>query len=141
MRKSWDQYFIEMAEKAAERATCDRLHVGAILVKDKRIVGTGYNGSVAGHEHCTDSKKDIMDGGCLNDERRCVRTIHAEANALLQAGHEAKGSTAYVTHEPCESCTKLLAQAGVVRVVFLKEYKNPFNQFFNTGMEWEHYKG
>lgn len=141
MRKSWDQYFIEIAEKTAERATCERLKVGAVIVKDNRIISTGYNGSIHGHPHCTDKTKHICEGGCLNDEGRCVRTLHAEENAILHARRDdLKGATCYVTHEPCEKCTKMLAQVGVRRVVFLHPYPNKYNQYFNQDMEWVHYQ-
>lgn len=140
MRKSWDQYFMDMVQDVSERSTCERLHVGAIIVKDNRIVSTGYNGSVHGLDHCTDKTKHICEGGCLNDEGRCVRTIHAEANAILHANRsDLKGATCYVTHEPCEQCCKLLAQTGIVRVVFQKGYVNKYNQHFSSGMEWVDY--
>jgi dCMP deaminase len=139
MRKSWDQYFIEIAEKAAERSTCDRLHVGALIVKDNRIISTGYNGSVRGLDHCTDSSENICDGGCLSNEGRCVRTIHAEANAILHANRDDLiGSTCFVTHEPCETCMKLLAQSGITRVVFLHAYNNKYNIYFTGNIELVH---
>jgi dCMP deaminase len=130
MRKDWDAYFIEIAKVTAERATCNRLKVGAVIVKDNKIVSTGYNGSIHGHDHCTDV-------GCLlNDEGRCIRTIHAEMNALLHADRDKlKGATIYITHEPCESCSKHIAQAGIKRVVYLHPYKNKWNQYFFKNME------
>jgi dCMP deaminase len=141
MRATWDEYFMNMAINASTRSTCDRLHVGAILVKNNRVVGTGYNGSVKGLPHCTDKTELLCNGGCLNTEGRCVKTIHAEVNAILDAKGDTEGATCYATHSPCENCTKLLAQAGVVRVVFLHPYRNPYNEYFiqESGMRWEKY--
>jgi dCMP deaminase len=131
MRKSWDEYFMSIAVMVAERSTCNKLHVGCVLVKDNRIISTGYNGSIRGHDHCADV-------GCLlNDEGRCIRTVHAEQNVVLLALASTEGATAYVTHEPCETCTKLLNQAGVKRVVFANAYKNTRNQEFIDGMTFE----
>lgn len=132
-RKSWDEYFLDIAEMVGTRSTCERLHVGCVLVKDKQIISTGYNGSISGHEHCTG-------GNCLkNEQGRCIKTIHAEQNALLFADrHKLEGSTAYVTHEPCETCTKLLAQAGIKKVVFRNAYENKWNKHFNKDMIWLH---
>ena len=132
MRKTWDQYYLDLAEEVATRATCNRLQVGCVIVNRNHIVSTGYNGSIHGHPHCTDV-------GCLLKEGRCIRTLHAEENAILHARREdLTGATAYVTHEPCENCTKRLNQAGVARVVFRKAYKSEFNQYFIEPMEWIH---
>lgn len=134
MRKDWDAYFLDIAEKVSERSTCDRLHVGAVIVKDKLIVSTGYNGSIRGQDHCSDV------GHLYNDEGRCIRTIHAEQNAIIFADRdELQGSTAYVTHEPCETCSKLLIQAGIKRIVFKHPYKNKNNLHFVKGVSWEQY--
>lgn len=132
-RKSWDEYFLDIADMVATRSTCERLHVGCVLVKDKQIISTGYNGSISGHDHCTGE-------GCLkNEQGRCIRTIHAEQNALLFADrHKLEGATAYVTHEPCETCTKLLAQSGIKKVVFRSAYENKWNKHFNKDMIWLH---
>jgi len=125
---------MDIAFMVAERSTCNKLRVGCVLVKDNRIISTGYNGSIRGHEHCTDA-------GCLlNDEGRCIRTIHAEQNAVLLALASTEGSTAYVTHEPCENCTKLLNQAGIKRVVYANPYKNERNIEFMHGMKSELFK-
>lgn len=134
MRQSWDSYFMKMAEDAAERATCSRLKVGAVITKDNRIVNTGYNGSIHGHDHC-------IDEGCLlNDEGRCIRTIHAEMNAILHSNRrDLKDATIYVTHEPCESCSKHIAQVGIKRVIYKYPYKNKWNKNFFTGMEVKQY--
>lgn len=130
MRTDWDCYFLDIAEMVAARSTCDRARVGCVLVKDRRIIATGYNGSIKGHPHCAEV-------GCLlNDEGRCIRTIHAEMNALLHAKEDLDGATSYVTHEPCETCTKLLNQAGIKRVVFRRAYPNKWNEYFKMGMEW-----
>ena len=124
-RKSWDEYFISIAESVATRSTCDRLHVGCVITKDRRIISTGYNGSVHGQEHCDDV------GHLYNDEGRCVRTIHAEQNALLFANREElKGATLYCTHYPCENCSKLIAQSGVSRVVYKHPYDNKISSYF-----------
>lgn len=118
MRPSWDQYFLKLAMLASERATCPRMHCGCVLVRDKFVISTGYNGSLRGQPHCEDE-------GCLVDEGHCVRTVHAEQNALLQAtihGASTVGATAYVTNAPCTLCAKLLIAAGVKRVVAFSGY-------------------
>jgi dCMP deaminase len=119
VRPSWDTYFIKIAVTVAERSTCDRAHVGAVLVRDKRILTTGFNGSPAGLPHCDDAGHLLVDG-------HCVRTIHAETNAIIQAalhGVSTKGATCYVTHFPCINCTKTLINAGVTRIVYLNDYR------------------
>lgn len=133
--RDWNKYFMGMAENASTMATCDRLHVGCVLVRDKRIIATGFNGSLSGHDHCDDV------GHLYNDEGRCIRTVHAEQNAILQCaryGIPTEGAVAYVNHEPCENCTKALVQAGVKRVYFKNPYKNKWNKSFNEGIEWIH---
>jgi len=120
MRKSWNQYFMEAAELVASRSTCDRLHVGAVITKEKNIIATGYNGSPSGMPHCDDVGHE-MEGG------HCVRTIHAEQNALIQAakhGHSTKGTSLYITHSPCYTCAKLIITAGIQNVYF----KNLFRE-------------
>lgn len=120
MRKSWDRYFIEMAQLVSERATCERLKVGAVLVKNKRVIATGYNGSPSGLPHC-------IDVGCKVVKGHCVRTIHAEQNALFQCsryGISSEGAICYITHFPCLLCCKSLIQAGISEVVYLYDYKN-----------------
>lgn len=120
-RPSWDEYFMMMAKDVvASRATCPRRQVGAVLVRDKRIITTGYNGSPSGMPHCTDV-------GCRLHEGHCIRAIHAEQNAIVQAalyGVSTKGATCYVTAAPCVTCANLLVAAGVVRVVYGEEYTN-----------------
>ncbi|MCT2537625.1 cytidine/deoxycytidylate deaminase family protein [Aquibacillus koreensis] len=134
MRKSWDRYFLDIAEVVSSRSTCPRLRVGAVIVKNKHIIATGYNGSIHGHDHCEDI-------GCLLDQNgRCIRTLHAEENAVLHADRESiKGSVAYVTHEPCEKCAKTLAQSGVKRIVYLKSYPNNWNENFLKNIEVVHH--
>lgn len=117
-RPGWDEYFLRMARLVATRATCPRRHVGAVLVRDYRVVATGYNGSVPGEPHCRDV-------GCLMDNGHCIRCIHAELNALLQCAVSTQtsgGATLYCTDFPCMNCAKALVQAGVVRVVYVSDY-------------------
>lgn len=135
-RPSWDEYFMKLAEVAAEMGTCDRLRVGCVIVKNKRVIATGFNGSVSGQPHCDDV------GHLFNDEGRCIRTVHSEQNAILQCaknGIATDGAVAYVTHEPCEYCTKTLIQAGIKKVYFLNSYENKYNANFNNGIEWIHF--
>jgi dCMP deaminase len=131
MRKDWDQYFLEQTELVATRSTCDRLSVGCLLVKDNRIIATGYNGSISGHKHCDDV-------GHLMYENGCKRTVHAEMNALLQCakyGVSSDGATAYCNHYPCPTCMQVLNQAGVKRIVYKHYYKHRFENDFDKGME------
>jgi dCMP deaminase len=122
-RISWDHYFIAQAAMLSTRSTCTRLHVGAILVKENRVIASGYNGSVAGTAHCTEVGDLMVDG-------HCIRAVHAEQNALMQAaqmGISVAGSTVYVTDVPCVHCTKLLLQAGITTIKYLRDYRNdPF---------------
>ncbi|MCP8967189.1 dCMP deaminase family protein [Ectobacillus sp. SYSU M60031] len=124
---------MSIAREVATRSTCPRLSVGCVIVKDKHIIATGYNGSIHGHEHCDEA-------GCLiNEAGRCIRTLHAEANAVLHAERDhLKGATAYITHEPCENCAKTLAQAGITRVVYSHAYPNPWNRHFLRDVEVVH---
>jgi len=119
MRPDWDSYFMKIAAAVSERSTCDRALVGCVLVLDKRILTTGFNGSPAGQEHCDEAGHLIVDG-------HCVRTIHAETNAIIQAalhGVSTRGSTCYVTHLPCINCTKALINAGITRIVYGEAYR------------------
>lgn len=119
MRQTWNEYFMDLAHLVSTRSTCDRLHVGAVLTKDKNIIATGYNGSPAGMPHCDDVGHEMEDG-------HCVRTIHAEQNALIQAakhGHSTKDSTLYITHSPCYTCSKLIITAGITNVYFHQEFR------------------
>lgn len=117
-RPTWDEYFIEIALAVAKRSTCNRAQVGAIIVKDKRILTTGYNGAPRGLPHCSDEGCEIVDG-------HCVRTLHAEQNAIIQAalhGVSVEGGTIYSTHQPCHTCAKMIINAGLTRVVYVGEY-------------------
>lgn len=121
-RASWDAYFMRIAEDVATRATCDRRHVGAVIVRDRSILATGYNGSIRGLGHCDDP-----DVGHLMLDGHCERTVHAEANAVIHAarkGPPIEGGTVYVTTFPCWACFKLLANAGIIRIVFSAEYQD-----------------
>lgn len=115
MRKDWDTYFMEIARQVATRSTCDRKHVGAVVVLDKAILSTGYNGSIRGMPHC-DDEGHIMENG------HCVATVHAEANAIIQARTSIEGATIYTTASPCWPCFKLMANAGIRRIVFSEFY-------------------
>jgi dCMP deaminase len=110
---------MRIATEVATRATCDRKHVGAVIVRDKSILATGYNGSIRGLGHCDED-------GHLMEDGHCVRTIHAETNAIVQAarnGVRIEGATIYVTASPCWGCFKLIANAGLLRVVFNEFYR------------------
>ncbi|MEO6990969.1 MAG: dCMP deaminase family protein [Candidatus Baltobacteraceae bacterium] len=118
MRPGWDEYFMQIARTVATRATCPRAGVGAAIVREHRILTTGYNGAPRGVAHCTEV-------GCALEHDHCVRTTHAEANAVVQGalhGIRLEGGTVYCTHQPCLSCSKLLISAGIVRVVYEAEY-------------------
>ncbi|MEJ2511437.1 MAG: cytidine/deoxycytidylate deaminase family protein [Anaerolineales bacterium] len=130
MRPTWDSYFINIALAVAERSTCDRAFVGAVLVRDKRILTTGFNGSPSGLPHCDTAGHLLVDG-------HCVRTIHAETNAIIQAalhGVSTKDATCYVTHFPCINCTKTLINAGITEIIYLNDYRIDENalQFINS---------
>lgn len=116
-RATWDEYFMSIANTVSTRATCDRLHVGAVIVVNKTIVSTGYNGSPRGMAHCDDVGHLLKEmGGRMS----CVRTAHAEANALAQAartGSRVEGGTIYTTASPCYDCMKLIVNAGITRIV------------------------
>ncbi|MBF0746427.1 ComE operon protein 2 [Gemella sp. 19428wG2_WT2a] len=119
-RISWDEYFMAQSHLLSLRSTCERLSVGATIVRDKRIIAGGYNGSIQGDEHC-------IDAGCKVVEGHCMRTIHAEVNALLQCakfGVTTNGATIYVTHFPCLNCTKSVIQAGIKEICYAEDYKN-----------------
>lgn len=120
VRKPWEEYFADMAKLVSSRSTCDRLQVGCVIVdSSNRVLATGYNGSLPGQPHCTDV-------GCLLEGGSCVRTVHAEANAVAhaaRAGVALEGSTAYVTHSPCVSCLKQLISAGVTRIIYAEPYR------------------
>jgi len=127
-RPSFDEYFMEIAHVVAKRSTCLRGHVGAVIVKDKRILATGYNGAPSGMPHCDEV-------GCLREKlgvpsgerQELCRGVHAEQNAIIQAakfGIGVDGATLYTTHSPCITCAKAIINAGISRVVYCKEYND-----------------
>ena len=126
-RISWDEYFMQMAELTAKRSTCLRRQVGAVIVKDKHIIATGYNGAPKGLKHCAQL------GGCLREKlhvpsgerHELCRALHAEQNAIIQAatlGQSIEGGTIYVTHHPCSICAKMILNAGLERIVIREGY-------------------
>ena len=127
-RPTWDQYFLTITRQVAERSTCLRAQVGAVIVRDKNILATGYNGSPAGLPHC-------LDVGCLiyrsstptgEVEENCFRCIHAEINAIAQAAKNGAGirdADIYITHTPCIHCFKVLINTGIKRIFYEKPYK------------------
>jgi dCMP deaminase len=119
-RLSWDEYFMTIAQVVASRSTCDRKHVGAVIVRDRTLLSTGYNGSIRGLPHCDEV-------GHLMENDHCVATIHAEANALVQAarnGVNIAGGQIYITASPCWSCFKLIANAGIEAVYYGEFYRD-----------------
>lgn len=119
-RVSWNQYFMNIAEQVATRSTCSRKNVGAVIVRDKTILSTGYNGSLRGAPHCDDAGHDME-----NDH--CVRTVHAEANAVAQAakhGVRIDESEIYVTASPCLTCFKLIANSGIRKIYYKEFYRD-----------------
>ena len=116
-RVSWKDYFMNIAREVATRSTCGRKHVGAVIVREKTILSTGYNGSIKGLPHCDEVGCEMVDG-------HCVRTTHAEANAIVQAaknGIQINQSEIYVTASPCYDCFKLIANAGI-NVIYYDEF-------------------
>jgi dCMP deaminase len=133
-RPSWDAYFIEIANIVAKRSTCTRRQVGALIIKDKRILTTGYNGPPSGLRHCEEV-------GCLREElnvpsgqrHELCRGLHAEQNAIIQAslhGVQINKGTLYCTHQPCIICTKMIINAGISEVKFLHGYPDDLSQNF-----------
>ncbi|MCQ2565364.1 MAG: cytidine/deoxycytidylate deaminase family protein [Clostridia bacterium] len=131
-RPTWDEYFMEMAELARTRTTCLRRGVGAVIVKDNRVLATGYNGSPKGVSHCSET-------GCLRDKMKVpsgqrhelCRGLHAEQNAIIQAacmGASIEGATLYCTTQPCIICTKMIINAGIKRVVVKESYPDELAQ-------------
>ncbi len=119
-RVDWNRYFMNIAREVATRSTCDRKHVGAVIVREKTILSTGYNGSIRGMPHCDDV-------GHMMEEGHCVATIHAEANAVIQAarnGVRLEGAEIYITASPCWSCFKMLANAGVKTIYYGEFYRD-----------------
>jgi dCMP deaminase len=129
MRPTPDEYFMEIAQVVAKRSTCIRIHVGAVIVKNGRILSTGYNGAPYGFEHC-------LDIGCIREKQNIAhgtrhelcRAVHAEQNAIIQAalhGVSIEGATVYCTHQPCILCTKMIINGKIKRVVFQNDYPDP----------------
>ena len=119
-RVGWHTYFMNIARQAATRSTCDRKHVGAVIVRDKTILSTGYNGSIRGMPHCDDV-------GHLMEAGHCVGTVHAEANAIIQAaknGVRIEGAELYTTASPCWSCFKLIANGGIRTIYYGEFYRD-----------------
>lgn len=115
-RVSWDKYYMDITWAASKRSTCPRLAVGAIIVKDNKIISTGFNGSLHGEGHCEDV-------GCLVVNGHCIRTIHAEMNSIFRAEQCLKGCTIYVTHSCCIDCYKAIHQVGISKIIYDVEYK------------------
>lgn len=140
-RESWDSYFMRIARMVSERSTCVHRKVGAVIVKDHRILATGYNQPPSKFPHCNEI-------GCIRDDleinsgehQEICYALHAEQNALMQAakfGIAVNGATIYVTHKPCSICARLIVNAGIKRVVYEKDYPDPLTDFFFkfTGVE------
>ncbi len=131
-RPSWPEYFLELTQVVAKRSTCLRRQVGALIVKDKRVLATGYNGAPKNIPHCREV-------GCIREEKgvpsgerhELCRGLHAEQNAIIQAavhGTSIQGATLYCTHQPCIVCTKMIINAGLDRVVFMGSYPDQLAQ-------------
>ncbi|MBI4978578.1 MAG: cytidine/deoxycytidylate deaminase family protein [Spirochaetes bacterium] len=130
-RPDWNRYFIDIAVLVASRSTCMRRSVGAVIVREKRIIATGYNGAPAGLKHCEEL------GGCLRqklgipsgERHEICRATHAEQNAIIQAarhGTDIDGSDLYCTHQPCSLCAKMIINAGIKRIFFVEGYPDEF---------------
>jgi len=135
-RAPWDEYFMRIAQVVASRATCERRHVGAVIVRERIILSTGYNGSVRGLPHCDDV-------GHLMEAGHCVRTVHGEANAIAQAARNGIGidaSTIYITHSPCWPCFMLIVNAGINRICYGDFYRDEriFQFAKDAGIELVH---
>lgn len=126
-RPTWDEYFMEMAELTAKRSTCMRRSVGAVIVKDRHAIATGYNGAPSGIAHCEER------GGCIRQQlnvpsgqrHELCMALHAEQNAIIQAaamGNSIEGGTIYITHQPCAICAKMIINAGIKRIVIKEGY-------------------
>ena len=137
-RVSWEEYFMNIAKQVATRSTCERKHVGSVIVRDRIILSTGYNGSIRGMPHC-DEMGHMMENG------HCVATIHAEANAVLQAarnGVRIECAEVYITASPCWQCFKMLANAGVKKIFYGEFYRDEriFDVAKKIGIELVHIK-
>lgn len=119
-RVSWENYFMNIAKEVATRATCDRKKVGAVIVRGRTILSTGYNGSLRGLPHCDEVGHEMESG-------HCTRTVHAEANAIVQAarhGVRVEGSEIYITASPCYNCFKLIVNAGIIKIYYGEFYRD-----------------
>jgi len=147
MRPDWNQYFMDIAELVKTRSTCLRRQVGAVIVKDKRILTTGYNGAPSGMRHCLEL------GGCLREQMKIpsgerhelCRALHAEQNAIIQAAYHGLsicGGTMYVTLQPCSLCAKMIVNAGIVKIVFKGSYPDELSMAIleEAGIELVNYK-
>jgi dCMP deaminase len=144
-RPSWDEYFVEIMKTVGNRGTCDRGRSGCVIVKDKRIISTGYVGSPAGCKHCDESGHEmhtvVQEDG--TESRHCIRTAHAEENAIVQAakvGVSTDGATLYCKMSPCYTCAKMIINAGIKRVVALNDYhagKRSREIFKEAGIKYE----
>ena len=139
-RPSWDAYFMQIAHLVATRATCQRRAVGALIVRDKRILATGYNGAPMGLPHCPEGGPDHdWPTGCMR-AGHCIRSLHAEQNALVQAamiGVACKDATVYVTCQPCNMCAKMIVNAGISRVIYEGDYPDDFSKEIFRGAKIE----
>lgn len=140
-RPSWDDYFMAIAKIISTRATCDRARIGAVLVKNRRIISTGYNGAPPGLPDCDGPEGHLMEEG------HCIRTLHSEENAILQlaaiGGTSAEGATLYTTHSPCYHCAKKIIMVGIKRVVASKVFTNTLSiqeAFEQAGVKLEMYQ-
>ena len=130
-QEKWDSHFLKEAELAGSMSTCNRLNAGAVIVRERRYISGGYNGSMVGADHCDDEGHLIYKG-------HCIRTVHAEANAIAQAakfGISIKGATMYVTHTCCYDCFKLAVNAGITKFVFGKHYENTKYNYFDEARD------
>ena len=119
-RVSWEMYFMNIAKEVGTRSTCNRKHIGAVIVRGKTILATGYNGSIRGLAHCDEAGHEM-------DNTHCVRTIHAEANAIVQSarhGVRIEDSEIYITASPCYDCFKMIANVGIRKIYFGEFYRD-----------------
>ena len=126
IRPTWDEYFMEIARQVAQRSTSPRASVGAVIVRERRILTTGYNGAPEGLLHC-------LEAGCIIEDDHCQRSLHAEQNAIIQAalhGVSIAGGTIYITHQPCNTCAKMIINAGLKRVIYAGEYPDELARNF-----------
>lgn len=126
IRPTWDEYFMGIAKQVAQRSTCPRASVGAVIVRERRILTTGYSGAPEGLPHC-------LEVGCIIEDDHCQRSLHAEQNAIIQAalhGVSIAGGTIYITHQPCNTCAKMIINAGLKRVIYAGEYPDQLARNF-----------